>query len=500
MTAQVSKVVARKKKGLFYELLRWSNPWSVPEWNGGLHPHTVFQTFCRATAGSDLRGKAFIDRSFKERHEAGITADFEGIFAADIKDASRFEKGVENNNPTILCSWMVLSTKKRPGSDVGGQLPALLRLREVQFEETLTALLGTTGSAVDPLTAVLDKLPVYLDLGDPSVEVEAVPLLETLTAGQEEEKEAADLISSALPELEGGALKAKDHLRRIEQLRLFSRALLVAVTNLALSAPWRILGLEPPYLLSEGGRVGEDRRVSDIAAKRLEGYVHEHLEASADVVTDKLMPVTGPKCSIESLKAYLMEAPGAQRMKLEESRAQEIADALWDEMDEELVSGDRSMLGEKMRAAVNRWLQESKAAKDQTYATNLRRYLRAAGLSVPSPARPAFEAEVLPILTRGLIKKGEGGSLLLEEFVDLLREHLGLVVGFGQLESEGVYTEEEKDARYDRLFACGKCWKDKEEMRRDLTKNQEMFERRLVLAGLAKRFSDSRTEVFREHS
>ena len=259
MTAQVSKVVARKKKGLFYELLRWSTPWSVPEWNGGLHPHTVFQTFCRATAGSDLRGKAFIDRSFKERHEAGITADFEGIFAADIKDASRFEKGVENNNPTILCSWMVLSTKKRPGSDVGGQLPALLRLREVQFEETLTALLGTTGSAVDPLTAVLDKLPVYLDLGDPTVEVEAVPLLETLTAGQEEEKEAADLISSALPELEGGALKAKDHLRSIEQLRLFSRALLVAVTNLALSAPWRILGLEPPYLLSEGGRVGEDQ-------------------------------------------------------------------------------------------------------------------------------------------------------------------------------------------------------------------------------------------------
>jgi hypothetical protein len=479
-----------------YSLLRWSNPWSVPEWNAPLDAHTLFQSFALSALGSHSTGKEFIQRALSTEGAPelqALTRDFEHVFAGDIREDSRFERTVGNNNPTTLCDWMVVSTRTRD-NQFGRQLHRLLVQQDARHESILSALLQAGGDPSDALSRVLSVLPEKLDLEGAHTPPTSGAEVEHLSPDQCEEHEAVKFIMTAMPRLTNGRLSSADKLRRLEKLRNIARTLTVAVANLALSAPWRLLGVEPVYILAEGGRPGAHEYIWKAAHVRLRRYGYEHLDASARVVARAILPAGSQGIAGEAqLRAHLCGTHGATRRTSQED-LHAISAGLWAGYSAELEAADQPELEAKLIECMRQELEE---APSQSYSTNLRRFLRAAGLSASKrTARPAFEAEVLPILVGGLVSAADK-SVPYATFVDELRDQLGIVVGIGGLDT-GKYSTDERERILEGLFDLGP-WRNEEELRRYLGENERRLEDRLVTSGLAKRFSDSTTEVFRVH-
>ncbi len=480
-----------KDSDFLYDLLSWSNPWAIPQWNAGLFPHTLFEGFAKSCSTINSAGNNFIEMANQKAQVDEINkllTHFEKLFAGDIKQNAQFNRGSQNNNPTILCDWIVCNTKDRV-NNFGDRIHSLLHQRGFDPVPQMEALLKVEGSSdLDPLSRALFWLPDELELNGLSTSKPKSPdPVETLSKGEEEEKEAEKFIRAFMPVLIASIdLNSTDKFTRIESLRYLSRALTVAVANLVLSAPWRLMDKEPALLLAYGGKPGGDNPTFITAAiKRLNDYAIEHRDISADVFSKRLIQCMGKtvgKIQIEELlKGH---KAGKTRLKQDPN---ELRDDIWNHFKMELRGTDPQKIRE-----ISRDLFEKLDEKggQQTYYSNLKKYLSSAGLIYGKQKRyPAFDAGTLPVLTKGLVPLGEK-CIPFQDFVDLLRDELGFVVGLGKLTNSIV-------PGFNKLYTCTP-WRNDEEIKRNLIKNQKLLEDRLVTAGLAKRFSDSRTEVFRD--
>ena len=476
----------------------------MPYFPGNFNAHTMFQGFCLSLVEERSAGSAFIEAASQEAAPAGgttnIHSDFERIFAGDIKESSTFYRSGNwrHNNPSTLCDWMVVRSVSQD-QQFGGLLHGLLLGQGVDVAVTLRQLLWTGHSSADALTQVLQRLPSHLQLDDDPTPAEPAPAVEQLTADGVEEHEAVQLIRTALPTLRDGKLAPSDQLRRLEHVRSLARTLTVAIANLVLSSPWRIAGREPAYLLAEGGRPGQDEELALAARSRLAAYGAEHLDASADALAARLLPAGEPLSSEPALRQRLLQSPGAARVSPE--RLAGISEALWGSVHRPLQDGDPAALASALRGELRQQLlfepRDAKGKKVTPYTGGLNTFLKKAGLSASkNSARPAFEAEALPVLARGLVPE-ESGHIPYLDFIDQLREQLGIVVGIGGLLTDR-YTAAERNQQLAQIRACGP-WRDEDELMSCLRRNEHFLEERLITAGLAKRFSDSHTEVFREH-
>jgi hypothetical protein len=473
-----------------YHLLSWSNPWAIPNWNGNLWPHTLFEGFAKSCIGKNSTGIGFIQKAYEKSADDEtnkLLTDFEKLFAGDIKPtAPQFYRKPDNNNPTVLCDWIVCKTKD-PVNNFGDRIHSLLQQRGFDPVPQLEALLKVENSRdLDPLTRALFWLPDELELtGLSSSLLKSPDPVETLSKGEEEEEEAENFIRAFMPVLgASNELNSSDKFRRIESLRYLSRALTVAVANLVLSAPWRLMNKEPALLLAFGGKPGEGNPTFITAAiKRLNDYAIEHRDISADVFSKRLIQCMGKTVGKKQVEQLLKgHKAGLTRLK----QANELRDIIWNHFKVELCGTDPQEIHVKSRELFETLDQKS---GQQTYYSNLKFYLRSAGLIYGRQKRyPAFDAGTLPVLTRGLVPPRKK-SIPFQDFVDLLRNELGFVVGLGKLTNSSV-------PGFDKFYSCTP-WRNGEEIMRNLIANQKLLENRLVTAGLAKRFSDGRTEIFR---